>query len=488
MRFLRQSMIGFFLASMTLGMLVFAGLMIRDALQVRFADAPPSAAPRERVFAVTLTRAEPGREQPVLRAFGEISSRRTLELRTAVAGRIISLSEEFEDGGSVSEGDVLLQIDPRDAQSELDRLTADLEDARAEVRDAGRSLGLAREEQKAAADQADLRARAFERQSDLSGRGVGTAAAVETAELAAAAARAVVISTRQAVTQAEVRIDLAATRLSRAEIALEDARRSLTDTTIKAPFDGVLSETAVVAGGLVSVNERLADLIDPSDLEVAFRVSTAQYTRLLDAAGDLIPASVTATLDVTGADLRAVGSITRVSAGAAEGQTGRLIFATLSDPRGFRPGDFVTVTVQEPPLDGVVRLPAAALGAAGDVLVMGEDSRLISVPVTLLRRQGNEIIVSGEGLEGRDVVNARTPLLGPGIAVRPLDTAAALEEQAAAVSENIELTDERRARLVAFVRDNGEMPEAARARVLAQLAETRVPRRVVRRIESRMGG
>ncbi len=481
-------MTGLFLASLTLGLLISAAVLIRDALQIRFADAPPPSAPRERVFAVTLTRAEPGTEQPVLRAFGEISSRRTLELRAAVAGRIISLSEAFEDGGAITAGTVLLQIDPRDAQSDLDRLTADLADAQAEVRDAARSLELAYEEQKAAADQADLRARAFERQSDLSGRGVGTAAAVETAELAAAAARAVVISTRQAVTQAEARIDQADTRLARAQLALEDARRTLADTTVTAPFDGVLSDTAVVAGGLVSVNERLADLVDPGDLEVAFRISTAQYTRLLDAAGQLVPASVTATLDVTGADLRATGRITRVSAGAAEGQTGRLIFATLETPRGFRPGDFVTVTVDEPALDGVVRLPASALGAAGDVLVVGDDNRLQSVPVRLLRRQGDEIIVSGEGIEGRDVVNARTPLLGPGIAVRALDGALLTDEQAGLGSDVIELSDERRARLVAFVQNNNTMPEAARARVLSQLSGQRVSGRVVRRIESRMGG
>ena len=94
-------------------------------------------------------------------------------------------------------------------------------------------------------------------------RGVGTAAAVETAELAAAAARASGYFRRQAVAQGEARVDQAATRLARAEIAVAEAERDLADTTVRAPFDGVLSDTAVVAGGLVGVNERLADLVDP---------------------------------------------------------------------------------------------------------------------------------------------------------------------------------------------------------------------------------
>ena len=52
----------------------------------------------------------------------------------------------------------------------------------------------------------------------------------------------------------------------------------------------------------------------------------------------------------------------------------------------------------------------------------------------------------------------------------------------------IELTEERRAKLVAFVEANTRMPEAAKARVLAQLAEPQVPAQMIERLESRIGG
>ena len=52
----------------------------------------------------------------------------------------------------------------------------------------------------------------------------------------------------------------------------------------------------------------------------------------------------------------------------------------------------------------------------------------------------------------------------------------------------LELTEERRAKLVAFVEGNKRMPDEMKARVLAQLAEPQVPAKVVERIESRMGG
>ena len=52
----------------------------------------------------------------------------------------------------------------------------------------------------------------------------------------------------------------------------------------------------------------------------------------------------------------------------------------------------------------------------------------------------------------------------------------------------IELSDDHRARLVALVEQNSRMPQEAKARVLAQLAEAKVPARLVNRIETRMGG
>lgn len=484
MRFLRQSLIGLVLAALSLGLLAYAGQIVGGAVQTRLAQETNAPPPRERVFAVGVVRAEPGTVTPVLESFGEIESRRRLELRAAASGRVVELADAFEDGGEVIAGQVLVRIDPADAQAVVDRADTDLSDAEAEVRDAERTLVLSKDEEAAAQDQADLQQRAYERQVDLAARGVGTAAAVEVAELAAASARQSVLSRRQVVTATEARIDQAQTSLARARIALSEAERALADTTLVAPFDGTLSETDVVAGRLASANEKLAVLIDADALEVAFRVSTAQYSRLLDGSGAVIAAPVTATLDVSGVDLAATGVVSRASAGG-EMQTGRLIYARLETARGFKPGDFVTVEVEEPPLADVVRLPASAIDANDRVLVLGEGDRLESVQVRLMRRQGDEVLVRGRDLIGRDVVEARTPLLGVGISVRPLHK----DDRAVPTQpEMLELTDERRARLVAFVEGNTRMPAEAKARVLGQLSEAQVPAQMVARIESRMGG
>jgi len=493
MRFLRHSLAGLFLVSLTLGLLVYAGVLVVGAVQERLSQEPGIPPARERVFVVNAVVAETGTIAPELQAFGEVQSRRTLDLRASAAGRIVEMSENFETGGQVIQGEVLLRIDPVNAEAALARAETDLRDAEAEERDAARARDIARDTLAAAEEQAELRERAFQRQSDLQDRGVGTAALVETAELAASSARQAVLSARSAEASAEARVDQAASALSRAQLARDEAQRDLDDTVVRAGFAGTLADVTALEGGLVAANEQLGSLIDPNALEVAFRLSTAQYARLLDENGRLRRAPVTATLDVQGLGLTSGGEISRDSAAVGEGQVGRLVYARLDQPRGFIPGDFVTVTTREPEIDNVVRLPATAYDASGTVLAITADDRLEVLPVTLEQRQGDDVLVRGEGIAGREIVRERSPLLGAGIKVRRAGPEAGTADGARRpalpeVPAMVQLTPERRERIRAFVEASTRMPADMKTRILAQLDQPEVPAHIIERLESRMGG
>ncbi len=483
MRFIRRSLVGLFLLSVTVGLMTFAGNSVWQALQTSWNEDSQSRPARERVFAANVVTLSSETIQPVLTTFGEVRSRRSLQLRASSSGEVVWLSDAFEEGGSVGAGDLLLRIDPADAQSAVDTARADRAEAVAELRDAERTLALARDEIRAAEDQVRLRENALTRQNDLLDRGVGSQAAVETAELSLSSANQSLLSRRQAAATAEARIDQAKTALQRREIALGEAERRLANTEVHAEFAGVLNDVNIVEGGLVSANETLAELIDPSALEVSFRLSTPQYARFVSESGQLVGAEVTASIDVLGVNLEASGRISRESGAVAEGQTGRLLFARLDAAPGFRPGDFVTVRINEPPLDNVARVPASAVDASGTVLVVGEEDRLEVADVKVLRREGDDVILRARGLAGRDIVAERSPLLGAGIRIRPIRPGAAEKPQQ---EEFVELDPERRARLVTFVEGNQFMPAEAKARVLSQLKEDKVPARMVERIESRM--
>ncbi|WP_306131486.1 efflux RND transporter periplasmic adaptor subunit [Roseivivax marinus] len=488
MRFLRRSLTGLFLFAMTLGLLAYAGLLVRDAVQARLSDEPRMPEREERVYSVNVVTAEAETLRPVLTAYGEIRSRRELEIRAGASGRIVALADEMDEGGRVEANQLLARIDPADAEAARDRAEADLEDALAERDDATRALTLAEDNLAAAEDQVALYDRALSRQRDLADRGVGSTTAVEEAELQTANARSAVIQRRQAIAEAEARIASSETAIRRARLAVAEAERTLADTEVRAGFAGTLSEVSVVEGRRVSESEQIARLIDPEALEVAFRVSTQGYARLLDGDGELQRAPVTVRLDVAGTDLVAQGTIDRAAASVAEGETGRVIYARMERAPGFRPGDFVTVAVEEAPIDGLARLPATALDASGTVLAVTGDDRLEAVPVTLVRRQDDDILVDAAPVDGREVVAQRTPLLGAGIKVRTVARPETAAPEPAEVEDLVELTEERRRRLVAFVEDSEAMPASAKERILAQLSAPQVPASVIERLEARIGG
>jgi multidrug efflux pump subunit AcrA (membrane-fusion protein) len=485
MRFLRQGLLGLFILSLTAGLLGYAGQVLRDAVEARMARDTPAPERRERVYAVRTLHAEAATITPRLTAFGRIESRRTLDIRAQVAGEIVELAEGFVEGGAVEAGQFLARIDPAPAEDARERARIDLADARAEAREADRALVLARDELAAREAQVALQSRVLSRQRDLESRGVGTITAIESAEFNVMQARQAVLSSRQALALAEARVDQAATAVSRAELALAEAERRLGETRITAGFSGRLSEVSAVEGGIVAVGEQIARLVDGRALEVAFRVSTAQYARLLDETGALLALPVTATLDSGDRTIRATGRLAREAAALAEGESGRMIFAALDRAPALKPGDFVRVGIEELPLEGVVRLPATALGSDGAVLAVDKEDRLTLVPVTLLRRQGNEVLLAAPGLAGREIVTERSPALGPGLKVRRIGASEAAE---ASESDTVSLSTERRARLRAQVEADTALPEAERRRLLAELDRPLVPARTVARIESRAGG
>lgn len=484
MRFLRRSLTGLFLTAATIALLAGAGYKVSSALQERrAAEAMPPQA-RERQFAVNVTEVTPERIVPVLTSYGEVAARRSLELRAPAAGRIVALSEAFEEGGAVKAGDVILKIDTADAEAAVRVSEADLLEAEADLRDAERAKDIAIDDLAAARAQLDLRKAALDRQQGLFDRGVGSAASLEDAALTHAAAEQSVLSKRQSLADKEAAVDSAKTAVLRAEIDLDEVKRTLNDMTVTAAFDGVLSDVSGALGTLLSGNEQFATLIAPEELEVAFRISTEQYARLVQDRDALPRMEVTVTLDVAGLALSAKGKVVRESAAVAEGQSGRTLYARLDAAPGFRPGDFVTVQLAEPELADVALVPATAVAGNETVLAVTEQSRLEEIAVPVLRRQGNDVIIGAEGLAGRQIVAERTPLLGAGIRVK---VNGAETPAGDAGVEMVALDDARRAALIEFVSNNTKMPDEMRARVLEQLSAEKIPADLLERLEQRMG-
>ncbi|MEL6583466.1 MAG: HlyD family efflux transporter periplasmic adaptor subunit [Pseudomonadota bacterium] len=488
MRMFGRALGGAALTAITFGLLIVAAALFRPNDNDENGRGEFGSGPRLPAVVVETVSYETA--TPVISAFGTVEAAQMLELRAAASGPVIEIAPGLRTGGQVSVGERLLVIDPADAEAARDRAAADLADAEAQLRENTSALDLAQADLRTARTQFEIRQRSLERTREIARRGAATDATVEAAEIAASQAEQTVISRRQTVLSLESAIARAEIAVDRANLALTDAERTLADTVITAPFDAIVDAAGLSLGRRVTENEQIATLIDPSALEVSFRVSTAQYARLLSPNGGLRDQSAKVTLDLGDVPFTASAVLEREGAAMASGETGRRLYARLDPASGavLRVGDFVSVEVEEPPLRRVASLPAAALSAGGEVLIVGEDNTLAATTVEVLRRQGDRVLA--RGLEpGVQYVAARVPTLGDGIRISPLvrdghQLATAQPEAPATIT----LDPERRARLIAFVDANTRMPAPAKARMLTALEQPEVPREMVDRLESRMGG
>lgn len=491
MKFLTRSIVALFLFSVTIGVLLLAVGQVIWAVREAQTNERPSRPQRERVFAVNVEIFEPVTIAPQITAFGRVQSWRSTELRAAVSGALVELSPDFRDGGTIADGQMVFQIDPAKSQSALALAVTVLREAKAELTDATVAIELVRIEVDLAQKQLELRLQALLRQEDLKARGVGTEAEVENAALSLASAEQAIVNQRRALAQAKARILQAEIALDGKQISVTEAERLLAETTVIAPFDGVVSNVTAIQGKMVSANEKLGDLIDPEALEVAFRVSSAQYARLLESSGHLRPLPITVQFSIEDLPFEINGTIDREGAEVGEGQTGRLIYARLSGAGVsiLRPGDFLSVTISERPLDNVAVVPATSVNDEGNMLVLDEADRLEEISVRILRRQADSLILA-EAPFGREFVSALNPQIGQGIQVRPIREAEGPESASSppppSEPEMIVLDPERKANLIAFVEGNQRMPAEAKARIIAQLSEPEVTKEVVERLEGRM--
>ncbi len=480
-------MSGLILAAITFGLIGFGLWRLQDSIGAY--EAWQGEPARERSYTVEVTTLRPETVRPVIAAYGEVRAWRMLEIRAAAAGPITRLSPRFRDGASVAAGEPLFAIDPTDYRRRVRDAKVGLVQAETDLAEARESFVLAAAESRIAKRQLGFKDSDLARKRALKGKGIVAPLALDEARNAVAVAQQSLNARLKAELAARTRIRTADLAVQRAKIALEDAEKALADARYRAPFSGPLTDVVATLGRRVSQNEVLGTLIDPTTLEVSFRVTDEAFGRLLAKGGGsaLKPLKVVARLDLGTRRIEVVGALERAGALSKLAEGGRTVFARI-DTAGetvLRPGDFVTVEVEEEPIRNVAVIPAEAATQDGKVFLVDADNRLEEVVARILRRQADTLVVTGLPF-GRRYVNARLPYLGAGVAVQPRETGA--EPETAAPGAMILLDTERRRALIAFVEGRGRIAGPVKQRILARLAEPKAPAAMVERLEAGING
>lgn len=327
-----------------------------------------------------------------VRTQGTVKPRTESSLVPEVAGRIVSASPAFVEGGFFEKGDVLITIDPRNYELAVVR-------ARARVAEA--ELRLEREEEEAAVAR---------REWEELGDGEPTSLVLREPQLA------------------EARTALAAAKadVERAELDLERTR-------VRAPYTGRIRRKNVDVGQYVTPGTPAALIYAVDYAEVRLPIPDADLAFLnlpLDyrggASGKRGP-EVILTASFAGRDFRWRGAIVRTE-GELDPRS-RMVHAVaqVNDPygRGGEPdrpplavGMFVRAEILGKMTEGVVVLPRSALRGRDQVLVVDEEDRLRFRQITILKADRETVVVSSGLSAGERVCTSPLEAVVDGMKVR----------------------------------------------------------------------
>lgn len=221
-------------------------------------------------------------------------------------------------------------------------------------------------------------------------------------------------STELASRKLHMRVAEAELEAAKAGVAM--AKRDLTYTSIRAPFDGVLTSESIDIGQAVGIGTPIATLLGSEKLWVEVSVPVSQLHQLSLPGSTALASTVLSngeTVTRTGTALRAVGQIDPTTTSATV--LVELEGSYHSSPP-MLPGSLVSIAIQGEPVSGVHTVTRDALSPPNTIWTV-ENEVLVGVPVDVL--WGDTDTVSILGLP-TDAAVVTSPLRNPvnGTAVR----------------------------------------------------------------------
>lgn len=318
-----------------------------------------------------------------IQASGELRARLHTEISAEVAGQVTEI--RIDEGGAVSEGAVVLELDPDRRELDVDAARARLAQARA---------NLVKEKRQA------------DRVRKLRSENVASVQQLEEAETALLLARSAV----------EVE-----------EAAVGVAERALADASVSAPFAGLVSRRMVQLGEFVQPGAPLFELVALDPLEAIFSLTELDTERV--EVGQRIEIRVGAFED------RVFGGEVTFVAPTVDPTTRTLrIKAEVRNDQGLlRPGLFARIGLDVGRRADVLMVPEESLTQrAGNAFLyrIDADDRVTRVEVETGARQAGLVEVRGPLVAGQRIVRRGHGGLSNGMVVvvrdlerRVLDTA-----------------------------------------------------------------
>ena len=307
---------------------------------------------------------------------GTFAADETSDIAPLVAGRV--LATPVNVGDFVKQGEVVCELDHRDAELRLEQARAQLNEATSAMRQAESRIGMrddakfdpntvpevagARANYESAQAQARLAAADAKRYESLVESGDVSRSAYdkartqqETADAQANAARQQYEAALNGAHQGFGAVEAAQAALAAARAQLAQAEKGLADTTIRAPFDGNITARPVAAGEYVGLNNKIATVVRMGSLKLQMQTPEQRAAQVKIGMG--VAARVAAY-----PDREFMGKVTAINASVDPASRVFMVEARFDNAdTQLRPGMFAKARVLLPGGENAVFVPRSAI-------------------------------------------------------------------------------------------------------------------------------
>lgn len=297
------------------------------------------------------------------------------DIAPLVAGRVIATPVDV--GAFVKSGQVICELDHRDAELRLQQVKAQMEEANAGVRQARSRIGLrdgqfdpdkvpevaaARANYESAQAQAKLAAADAQRYANLVATGDVSRSTYEkfrtqqeTAEAQANASRQQYEAASNGARQSFEMVSSSAASMESMKAQLAMAQKALDDTTIRAPFDGFITARPVAAGEYVALTSKIATIVRIGSLKL--QLQTPEQRAAQAHLNDEVLATVSA---YPGRNFP--GRVSAINQSVDPNSRVFILEARFNNPdASLKPGMFATARVRLPGEAQAVFVPAKSV-------------------------------------------------------------------------------------------------------------------------------
>ena len=352
-------------------------------------------------------------------AFGTVEPVKSVKISAEVPGRIAYINPQFQEGGEIGEGDVVVRIDQRSYRYDRDSARLRVRRARADMEKFDQEVKNLESDRMLARRKLELAENEYERVKNLSKEQYASANSLDNAEKQKLAARINLngINNRLQLTdvlreQKQNALDIALVDLEKAELALEK-------TEVKAGFDASITEKSAEEGEFVAAGQVLGVAFEKNRYKVDVRIPLDKLKWLgpLEGSHDRPEAEV----EISGPAGEASGNyrarLLRVK--ASVDQKTRTLPLTLEivpdllkrkrEGAAIRPGVFVKCSLEGITRDNIFEIPRY-LVSRGNTLFLVRQGKLEKIEVGILRYFEEKVYID-RGLEDGDIV-LTTPIPG----------------------------------------------------------------------------